>query len=54
MSEEQQALNQWLRKVPDDPSGLMRNKFKHQYQQRLKEFRAGRWEPPNSGDDTRW
>lgn len=26
-SEEQQALEQWLRKVPDDPSGLLRNKF---------------------------
>lgn len=26
-TEEQQALEQWLRKVPDDPSGLLRNKF---------------------------
>lgn len=25
--EKQQALEQWLRKVPDDPSGLLRNKF---------------------------
>ena len=32
--EEQQAIEQWLRRVPDDPGGLLRNKFKHQYQQR--------------------
>ncbi len=33
-TEEQQKLQQWLNRVPDDPSGLMRNKFKYQYQQR--------------------
>lgn len=26
-TEEQQALEQWLRRVPDDPSGLLRKKF---------------------------
>lgn len=31
--EEQQALQQWLRKVPDDPGGLLRNKFQHQFEQ---------------------
>lgn len=30
--EEQQALNQWLRRIPDDPGGLLRNKFYYQYQ----------------------
>lgn len=30
--EEQQALQQWLRKVPDDPGGLLRNKFQHQFE----------------------
>lgn len=34
--EEQQALEQWLRKVPDDPGGLLRRKFEMQYQERLK------------------
>jgi Ca-activated chloride channel family protein len=34
--EEQQALQQWLRKVPDDPGGLLRRKFEMQYQERLK------------------
>lgn len=30
--EQQQALEQWLRRVPDDPGGLLRRKFRHQYQ----------------------
>ena len=31
-----QAAEQWLRKIPDDPGGLLRRKFKHQYQQQSK------------------
>jgi len=31
--EEQQALEQWLRQVPDDPGGLLRRKFLRQYQE---------------------
>ena len=27
----QQATKQWLRRIPDDPGGLLRNKFKYQY-----------------------
>jgi len=27
-----QATEQWLRKIPDDPGGLLRNKFKYLYQ----------------------
>ena len=33
-SEEQQALEQWLRRIPDDPGGLLRRKFLYQYRQR--------------------
>ena len=33
-AEEQQATEQWLRRIPDDPSGLLRRKFHYQYQQR--------------------
>lgn len=33
LDEEQQAAEQWLRRIPDDPSGLLRRKFKYQYQQ---------------------
>lgn len=35
--EEKQALQQWLRRVPDDPGGLLRNKFKQQYDERIRE-----------------
>jgi Ca-activated chloride channel family protein len=30
--EETQADEQWLRRIPDDPGGLLRRKFKYQYQ----------------------
>lgn len=33
-SEEQLAAEQWLRRIPDDPGGLLRRKFLYQYQQR--------------------
>ena len=32
-AERRQALEQWLRRVPDDPSGLLREKFRHQSRQ---------------------
>jgi Ca-activated chloride channel family protein len=32
--EEEQAMEQWLRRIPDDPSGLLREKFKYESQQR--------------------
>jgi len=33
-SEERQAAEQWLRRIPDDPGGLLRRKFLYQYRQR--------------------
>ena len=33
-TEHQQALQQWLRQVPDDPGGLLRRKFALEYQRR--------------------
>jgi Ca-activated chloride channel family protein len=33
INEEKQALEQWLRKVPDDPAGLLERKFRYQSQQ---------------------
>ncbi len=33
-SEERLAAEQWLRRIPDDPGGLLRRKFLYQYQQR--------------------
>ncbi len=35
--ESQQAYEQWLRRIPDDPGGLLRRKFLHQYQQRAQQ-----------------
>ena len=32
--EEEQATEQWLRRIPDDPAGLLRRKFLYQYKQR--------------------
>ena len=33
----EQAANQWLRKIPDDPGGLLRRKFIYQYKNRGKD-----------------
>ena len=35
--EKRQATEQWLRKVPDDPGSLLRNKFEYYYQQKQRE-----------------
>lgn len=32
VQEQEQALEQWLRRIPDDPGGLLRRKFRYQYQ----------------------
>jgi len=45
--EEQQALEQWLRRVPDDPGGLLRRKFRYESIQRLR-----KGEEPD--EDIRW
>jgi Ca-activated chloride channel homolog len=34
--EQQDALEQWLRRVPDDPGGLLRRKFEYETKQRLR------------------
>ncbi|MCK5888368.1 MAG: VWA domain-containing protein [Methylococcales bacterium] len=33
-SESEQANEQWLKRIPDDPAGLLKRKFKYQYGQR--------------------
>ncbi|WP_334078974.1 VWA domain-containing protein [Microbulbifer sp. M83] len=52
--ETQQALDQWLRQIPDDPAGLMREKFKYESLQRRREYRTGDWKPPENGATERW
>ena len=39
--EEQLAAEQWLRRIPDDPGGLLRQKFRYQYQQRRGDVETG-------------
>jgi Ca-activated chloride channel family protein len=46
-NEDQQALEQWLRRIPDDPGGLLRRKFQYQYQVRRAQGTVG-----PSGDRT--
>ena len=45
-SEEQMAAQRWLRRIPDDPGGLLRRKFLYQYRQR-----AG---SPDGGSQQGW
>lgn len=53
--EQQQALNQWLRRVPDDPSGLMRNKFEYEYNKRRREsFDRPMRSPDGQQNEERW
>ncbi|MGZ8095265.1 MAG: VWA domain-containing protein [Methylosarcina sp.] len=35
--EQQQANEQWLNRIPDDPAGLLKRKFKYQYGQRQRQ-----------------
>jgi Ca-activated chloride channel family protein len=35
--EEAQALEQWLKRVPDDPGGLLRRKFEQQFEERVRQ-----------------
>ncbi len=41
-SEERMAAEQWLRRIPDDPGGLLRRKFLYQYRQRANAPSGGR------------
>lgn len=52
--EQKQALEQWLRRVPDDPSGLLRNKFRYQYHQQQQQRLRNNWQVPGSADEERW
>ena len=35
--EQRQAMQQWLRRIPNDPGGLLRRKFRYQYQRQGKD-----------------
>ena len=48
--QQQMELQQWLRRVPDDPGGLLKQKFLYQSQQRASEQRN----PPPPNQQERW
>lgn len=52
--EQKQSLEQWLRRVPDDPGGLLRNKFRYQHQQQLQERHRNLWPTPENEANQRW
>lgn len=58
MSPEEQAqqeqLERWLRGIPDDPGGLLREKFKYQHLQQLRDSMRGRDDKPENGAADRW
>ena len=35
--EKRQAVEAWLKRVPDEPGGLLKNKFRLEYERRQKE-----------------
>ncbi|MFK8052076.1 MAG: VWA domain-containing protein [Woeseiaceae bacterium] len=49
-AEQQQALEQWLRRVPDDPGGLLRRKFRSQYQRRQLDQNGNRLWPDDRAE----
>ena len=51
--EQQQELEQWLRRVPDDPAGLLRNKFKYQYDINRQKRADGELKSPDNNADQR-
>ncbi|GGY70166.1 hypothetical protein GCM10011613_13220 [Cellvibrio zantedeschiae] len=51
--EQKQALEQWLRRVPDDPGGLLRNKFRYQYDLNRQKQRNGELQSPENNADQR-
>jgi len=52
--EEQQAMRQWLRKIPDDPSGLLRRKFEYEFNQRRQLYQQGKWALPDNNAHERY
>lgn len=44
--EEKMAAEQWLRRIPDDPGGLLRRKFRHQYNKTRRSTSSNSTEQP--------
>lgn len=52
--EERQAMEQWLRRVPDDPSGLLRNKFQYEHAKKRHQMLNGNWPTSDLSEEERW
>ncbi len=52
--EQRQAMEQWLRRVPDEPGNLLRNKFILEYQKNRRDRLNGDYEPPANDADQRY
>jgi Ca-activated chloride channel family protein len=52
--EEKQELEQWIRKIPDDPSGLLRRKFEYEFQKRRQLYQSGQWTLPDNNAHQRY
>ncbi|MGS2716638.1 VWA domain-containing protein [Eionea flava] len=52
--EEQQELEQWIQKIPDDPSGLLRRKFEYEFEKRRELYRSGQWQLPENNAHERY
>ncbi len=44
--QKKQAMEQWLRQIPDDPSGLLRRKFNYEHRLRQQQGKPQREQPP--------
>ena len=44
-SETDIATEQWLRRIPDDPGGLLRRKFQYQYNQQSRQQQTREIDP---------
>jgi len=51
---EQAQLERWLRGIPDDPGGLLKNKFQYQHQQQMRKRMRGDEDAPDNGAADRW
>lgn len=53
--EQQQSLEQWLRRVPDNPKALLEEKFRHENRERRRELRSNTLRlPPGEDKEERW
>lgn len=52
--EEKQELEQWIKKIPDDPSGLLRRKFEYEFQKRRQLYQSGKWKLPDNNAHKRY